>query len=97
MPKRPDRDLARAVNTLVHQAARQTRATTRGNVDTVNEDGSAEVILPNGGVATIQPTQQRQFAPGQSIVLFRTGNNYEMAGASGYSGGKGALFEPPGP
>lgn len=90
-----DRHIARAASDIMYQAARETRATGRGNVSSVNEDGSAVVILPNGGTTTIQPVSQYQFARGQSLVLFRTGNNFEAAGPSGYSGGRGASFVEP--
>lgn len=60
----------------------------------LNEDGSANVTLPNGGTTKVAANSLFEFAAGQSIVLWRTGNNYEAMGPSAYPGGRGAPFAP---
>lgn len=90
-----EREIARAMSMISGRAARATRATWRGNVDTVNEDGSANVKLPNGGVIKVQPSNLFDFTDGQSVTLLRTGSQYEAMGPSAYQGGLGAPFDPP--
>ena len=90
-----DRQLARAASIISARAARQTRATWRGNVDSVNGDGSANVTLPNGGVIKVQPSNLFDFADGQSVSLLRTGSQFEVLGPSAYQGGLGSPFDTP--
>ena len=89
-----ERQLARAASMMAARAARQTRATWRGNVSSVNADGSALVKLPNGGIIKVQPSNLFEFADGQSVSLLRNGPQFEALGPSAYQGGLGAPFDP---
>lgn len=88
-----ERELARAAHMLTGRAARATRATWRGNVESVNADGSANVTLPNGASIKVQPSNLFDFSDGQSVTLLRTGRQYEAMGPSAFQGGLGAPFD----
>lgn len=90
------RNIARAAKMIAHQEARRTRATWRGNVDSVNSDGSAQVTLPNGGEIKVASSNLFTFSDGQSVTLLRNRSNlFEALGPSGYQGGLGSPYDPP--
>jgi hypothetical protein len=89
-----DRDAARAALIFSHQAARQTRATTRGNVDSVNSDGSAIVTLRSGAKVKVYSSNLFEFSKDESLTLVQRGGLYEALGPSGYQGGLGSPYDP---
>lgn len=96
MTNREARDIARAAVEISARAARQTRATWRGNIQSgdVQSDGSAHVTLPNGAKIKVDPSNLFTFSAGQSLALLRNGGQYEAQGPSAYSGGLGAPYDP---
>lgn len=87
------RDVARAAKQILGYEARRTRATTRGNVQSVNADGTAQVIFSNGGVHKVSPRFGQTFSEKTSVALVRTGNGWEVLDLSAYAGGLGSPFD----
>lgn len=89
------RDIARAARRIARREARESRATWRGNVKSVNSDGSAQVTLPSGAEIKIYPSNLFPFNTDTSVTLLRTGRGFEVLGPSAYQGGLGSPYAPP--
>ena len=86
--------LAQSLNRIASSTARESRAIFRGNVETIEEDGSANVRLPNGGLINLQPSILVQFSLQQPVAMLRAGNGFEILTQSAYYGGLGAPIDP---
>lgn len=89
-----DRDLARGIRNASYGAARESRAIRRGVVDSVQDDGRAVVILPNGAKVLRPVSPVHSASQGESVVMARNGGFEEVWATSAYGGGNGSAYDP---
>ncbi len=87
--------MARSIEESGARKAQSSFAFDRGNVESVDGNGKAVVVLRNGKKIRIGRKDGGQFGPGQSIVMLKRGSQREYLVESVYQGGNGAPFSPP--
>lgn len=88
------RDIARAISQASAEAAEETRALDRGNVDSVAEDGRATITLSSGAKIKVRPNNLFAFSENESVTLLRRRGQFQAMAPSAFQGGTGAPFDP---